>query len=407
MMSAIEVDGLAEVGPPWTDIRRFGAKLDGVTDDRAAVAAALAAVAGRGGGTVYIPIGVCLVRSFGGHRAAVGITASNTTLTGDGPGSVLRNDVIEPDGDGNGVLSIIADDHVVDNVQVRDLSLDNAGGKYTLNGAGLGLIYVGGRCWISGLTIRGCNIVTRNRTGISLGAFVRDFRIIDNDLTGPGETGIYLAGMCLGGFIARNRLRGIYPSEGISPGLSVRYCHDTVITANRIEGYHHSAICVRDTSNRNVIISDNLIRADFPGAEGIYVGRGEGITIRGNRIDGVAHDGISVLSPKLGLVRDVTIADNDITAAQAYGVSVAGPAAGVVIRGNRLVNCRSGIVIDGVAEYCDVADNFVFKSAVDKNAGLQILPPADGCAFAVRNNRVRGYVNSIAAGVPVDGNMLQ
>src|SRR5262245_6168069 len=220
-MSATELDGLAEVGPPWTDVRRFGAKVDGVTDDRAAVAAALAAVAGRGGGTVYVPTGVCLVRSFGGHRAAVGITASNTTLIGEGPGSILRNDVIEPNGDGNGVLSIIADDRAVDNVQVRDLAFDNAGSQYVPEGAGLGLIYVAGRCWVSGLTIRGCTIVTRNRTGISLGAFVRDFGIIDNDLTGPGESGIYLAGMCLGGFVARNRLRGIYPSEGISPGLSV------------------------------------------------------------------------------------------------------------------------------------------------------------------------------------------
>jgi len=406
-VSAINLDGLSDVGPPWVDVRRFGAKVDGVTDDRAAVAAALAAVAGRGGGTVYIPTGVCLVRSFGGHRAAVGITASNTTITGDGPGSILRNDVIEPNGDGNGVLSIIADDRAVDNVQVRDLGFDNTGSQYFLDGSGLGLIYVGGRCWVSGLTIRGCTIVTRNRTCISLGAFVRDFRIIDNDLTGPGETGIYLAGMCLGGFVARNRLVGIYPSDSISVGISVRYCHDTVISGNRVEGYHHSGICVRDTSNRNVIISDNLIRADFPGAEGIYVGRAEGVTIRGNRIEGAANNGVSVHSPKPGLVRDVTIAENDITAAHAYGVSVAGPAAGVVVRGNRLVNCRSGIVIDGVAEYCDVADNFIFKAALDRNGGLQITTPADGCALAVRNNRVRGYVNSIAAGVDVSGNMLE
>jgi Leucine-rich repeat (LRR) protein len=202
MMSTIEVDALTQVGPPWTDVRRFGAKVDGVTDDRAAVIATLAAVAGRGGGTVYIPTGVCLVRSIDGHRAAVAITASNVTLTGDGPGSILRNDVIEPSGDGNGVLSIIADGHTVDNVQVRDLSLENAGGRYVPESAGIGLIYVAGRSWVSGLTIRGCTVVSRNRTGISLGAFVRDFRIIDNDLTGPGETGIYLAGMCLGGFVA-------------------------------------------------------------------------------------------------------------------------------------------------------------------------------------------------------------
>src|SRR5439155_9929613 len=138
---------------------------------------------------------------------------------------------------------------------------------------------------------------------------------------------------------------------------------------------------------------DNLIRADFPGAEGIYVGCGEGITIRGNRIEGVAHSGVAVHSPKLGIVRDVTIAENDITEAHGYGISIAGPAAGVVIRGNRLVNCMAGIVVDGVAEYGDVADNLIFKSVADRNGGLQIGTPTAGCALAVRHNRVRGYVN--------------
>jgi nitrous oxidase accessory protein NosD len=406
-MSAIEVEVLTDAGPPWTDVRRFGAKVDGVTDDRSAVVAALAAVAGRGGGTVYVPTGVCLVRSIRGQRAGVAITASNTTLAGDGPGSILRNDVIEADGDGNGVVAILADGRALDNIRVRDLGLENVGNRYVREGAGLGIVYVAGRCGISGLTIRGCRIVTRNRTGISFGAFVRDFRIIDNDLIGPGETGIYLAGTSLGGFVARNRLAGDYPSEAISPGISVRQCRDTVITANRVEGYHHSAICVRDNANRNLIISDNLLRADFPGAEGITVGSGEGVTIRGNRIDGVAHDGVSVFADRPGKVRDITIAGNDITAARAYGVSVAGPAAGVVIRGNRLVNCVSGIVVDGAAEYCDVADNLIYKSPSDGNAGLHIGAPAEGCALAVRNNRVRGYVNSIAAGVPVLGNMLE
>jgi nitrous oxidase accessory protein NosD len=406
-MSAVEVEGLTEVGPPWTDVRRFGAKVDGVTDDRAAVLAALTSVAGRGGGIVYVPTGVCLVRSMPGQRAGVPITASNTTLAGDGAGSILRNDVIEPDGDGNGVVAVLADGRAVDNVHVRDVALENFGSRYFIEGAGLGIIYVAGRCGVSGLTVRGCRIVTRNRTGISLGAFVRDFRIIDNDLTGPGETGIYLAGTCLGGFVARNRLGGDYPSDSISIGISVRQCRDTVITSNRIQGYHHSAICVRDNANRNVIISNNLIRADFPGADGIYVGSGEGVTIRGNRIEGVAHNGVSVDSPKPGKVRDITIAENDITAAHAYGVSVSGPAASVVVRGNRLVNCTSGIVVDGVAEYCDVADNLIFKSVPDRNAGLHVAAPAEGCALAVRNNRVRGYVNAIAAGVPVIGNMLE
>ena len=71
-------DRAAEV----VNVKDFGAKGDGVTDDTAAVTAAAAAVAANGGGVLYFPAGRYLM------SGAVYL-ASNTTARGDGPASIM------------------------------------------------------------------------------------------------------------------------------------------------------------------------------------------------------------------------------------------------------------------------------------------------------------------------------
>src|SRR5512138_2474280 len=63
-------------------VKDFGAVGDGVTDDTAAIQAALDAIAARGGGTVLLPAGVFIVSPSGGTRwLRVG---SDTTVQGAG-----------------------------------------------------------------------------------------------------------------------------------------------------------------------------------------------------------------------------------------------------------------------------------------------------------------------------------
>jgi hypothetical protein len=79
-------------GRPWVDVRAFGAVGDGVTNDSAAFASAIAAITGTPhfGGTVYVPSGsYCLnsgvtLSSSGSHYQIVGETWLNTILSACG-----------------------------------------------------------------------------------------------------------------------------------------------------------------------------------------------------------------------------------------------------------------------------------------------------------------------------------
>jgi len=68
------------------NVRDFGAKGDGVTDDKAAFNAAFAAVKAAGGGEVYVPTGQYFYDSLTGYTGNETFTneASNVTVLGDG-----------------------------------------------------------------------------------------------------------------------------------------------------------------------------------------------------------------------------------------------------------------------------------------------------------------------------------
>ena len=102
------------------NIRDRGAKCDGTTNDTAAIQAAAAAIPATGG-VVYIPPGVCLVR-------ATTFLKSNTTVKGDGWGSVLLADATWPATGGqyavfenvNWAATSITDT----NITIQDIQLD-------------------------------------------------------------------------------------------------------------------------------------------------------------------------------------------------------------------------------------------------------------------------------------------
>lgn len=92
------VAGAISVKEPWLDIRERGAKVDGVTDDSAAVLSALQSVpayaAGAGGGAVFFPAGITQTGSAASLAHAL---TSGITLKGAGKqSSLLRGAIAGP-----------------------------------------------------------------------------------------------------------------------------------------------------------------------------------------------------------------------------------------------------------------------------------------------------------------------
>ncbi len=118
---AITVTG---TGPATFNVRDFGAKGDGVTNDQAAIQAAINAAFQAGGGVVEVPGGVYMI-GVGGPSEGDGPIEllSNVTLQGAGMGVTVLKLMDNVTQNINGFVRTPADE-VVQNVQLLDLTLD-------------------------------------------------------------------------------------------------------------------------------------------------------------------------------------------------------------------------------------------------------------------------------------------
>ena len=79
---------------PYVDVRSFGAKGDGVTDDTAAIQTAIDTVGAAGGGTVLVPKGTFLVNTAvtaNGSSWVLTVKHDNVCIVGVGDASILRS----------------------------------------------------------------------------------------------------------------------------------------------------------------------------------------------------------------------------------------------------------------------------------------------------------------------------
>jgi len=140
---------------PYYNVRDWGAKGDGVTNDTAAILAALTACGAAGGGAVYLPAGTYLVNgnngtAAGGSTSLVIPATGNLTIRGDGP-----NETIIKHAGGNVNVLAAGTGAAVPNVTVRDLTINGNG----CTGYGL-IIQFADRCVFDNLIILGANALT-------------------------------------------------------------------------------------------------------------------------------------------------------------------------------------------------------------------------------------------------------
>jgi hypothetical protein len=129
----------ADRGPDWLNVKSFGAKGDGTTDDTAAIQKALTAAGNAGGGTVYVPAGT--------YKTGPLTIPQNVTLRGAGIAATTLQLAPTVSQYGNLIMNqqLAGTSYDANCVQVRDLRID---GNKSAMSAG----------W------RNCGIVLSNRT---------------------------------------------------------------------------------------------------------------------------------------------------------------------------------------------------------------------------------------------------
>lgn len=133
-LAATTITGtIARIDAQVFDVTRYGAAGDGVTDDTAAINAAIAAAIGAGGGNVFFPSGIYLVAPT---TTAWLQLASNLTYSGNGYSSHIK--VKANAGNYSSVFRPPTVGARVENVTFRDLRIDQDAAVQTIATAPLG-----------------------------------------------------------------------------------------------------------------------------------------------------------------------------------------------------------------------------------------------------------------------------
>jgi polygalacturonase len=341
-------------------VKDFGAVGDGVTDDTAAIQAAIDSVNSAGGGVVSVPQGTYMINALsrinmkeninlfiarGAELKAItnnyqvysvvrATNVNNWSITGSGKLTGERTTHTGTLGEGGECITVFGcENFIIDGLTIQD-------------GWGDG-IYIGGNVTVNqsrSFTIQNCYLNNNRRNNISVTAG-RDFSIINNRITNANGTAPEA---------------GIDLEPNPSDAWDVEDCtiSNNVIWANLGSGITCSAIY-----HGNTIISNNVVH--------------------GNGINGIAS--FNSQAP-------VIITDNLCFENAGYGIRLSGASSfdqfNSSINGNTSHNNgEDGITIRSNIQACSVTGNIVYEN--DKN-GISLDRDLGGTMFGIQvaNNYV-------------------
>ena len=423
---------LKAVVDPWVDVRAYGAKGDSVTDDTAAIQAAVNAGVGK---TVFIPKGIYLITS------SIDLP-SYTSLCGQGSQSILKQGA-----DNINILTTSA-------VQKYDIAIEkiaflgNNTGTSNLDSNAIFMRYT------DGIKIKDCRIThfgrdTCSANGINLYQYNSNYEIVgnyfaDNISSGSGGGDLTIYQVTYSGFIAKN----IFLSTGMRTAI---YCYQGVgagetagtiiITDNIIRGSYKAGILGQyggGMSYTNIIISNNIVKdCSWYGirVDGNYpeAGVGGNITIIGNVVSYCAGDseslnggimsaevwrpmiitgnvinypgytsaGAARTYPGFGInIREnigALVSGNTVYYASGRGINIEGVNGGPDYMESKIINntvkeCVYGIYIDGwllLIKNLEIEHNTIINNVVN-GTGIYLNRITTNTHSSISYNRLRG-----------------
>ncbi len=308
-------------GPASFDVRAFGARGDGLTDDSPAIQRAIDAAHAAGGGTVSVPRGTYLLRhrdSPDGDGLAAIVLRSGVTLEGlSREHSILRLADTQLGGPGTfaRILSSVGE---ISGATVRNLTLDgNRAGQGSMrdntNGS---IIQLGwkGRCTnvtVEDVTAHGANGQAIMLIG-TIGAVSRNLRIARNHVRDCSFIGIQ-----------SSQFEGLVIEDNL-----VHDCGDNGIDVYGDDTTGRSPV---STSGAGLIRNNRVERCRL----GIFLESVARIRAAGNVLRDCSEAGFRV-NRIHGEPREIVIEDNEVVRC-GRGVAVGGDTGGVAISGNRFL----------------------------------------------------------------------
>lgn len=431
--------------PPTFDVRHFGAKGDGRSDDTLAIQATIMAARQAGGGTVYIPTGTYILGQPQGIFKILLRPASNVWIKGDGPRTILRaaNDlnVTGRDSGYNFIRHIVADQHVprIDNFTVSNLTFDHNGSRNLIPASHVGKdnvavgVEVGENIRVENCTFIGNagrqtlsfgnnaspqpihNLTIQNNTFHEMGG-----SIISNRASTDHST-IYA--QCIGGVLQNNVFQNSNPAYK-NTAIEV-HSVDCIIRNNTVVNYEIMFnICAIIADMRRVTIQGNTCRGVASAAR-FWQNHGytlDAVSITGNTF----AQGAEAPEPFLNLTSNVVqglssvqIIDNTFTSTVPAGAAATAAAIEIgkiasltlqhnTIRGfpGRAIECATIqrgmhlVIEDNIITDCGTTANPAYREGIILNE----LTPID--SLSIQRNRIantasRYMTRAIGGNAPV------
>lgn len=358
------------------DLKIFGAKCDGTTDDSTAVQAWLTAAAGK---TAYASSGTCIARNV--------TIASNTNLVCGGAGITTFK---LPASSAADAVVIKNSDQTAGNTNIHISRCTVDGNKANQTNSGQKGIHFS-KVSSSSITFTEVKNVRGGSASCIEWATAADNTSNANNLVAHnyvhdcGTATTTADGLAIGGVGLRIIGNEANDNSDSGVGLQGLGTTDVVISGNRLTGNTLTAIAAGPgtlgSANSHIAITGNTIRG--ANAYGIYLQAADNFTISGNTVK--ITGGVTAVSAiNCSGCKDGAITGNTVQAASKHGIELYGVAAvtssKIAVTGNTILNAQQrGISIDtpatAIMREIIIIGNVVLnnsQAAADTDSGIVI-----------------------------------